>query len=56
MVHPKGCTFSCKYFIKFKKSYCNDEQDTLYINLKLNDLEFEMIKAKIAKDKKFVNL
>ena len=42
--------------IKFKKSYFEDKEDTLYVDLKLNDLEFEMIKAKIAKDEKFVNI
>ena len=42
--------------IKFKKGYCGDQQDTLYVNSKLSDLEFEMIKAKIAKDEKFVNI
>ena len=42
--------------IKFKKSYFEDKEDTLYVNSKLSDLEFEMIKVKIAKDKKFVNV
>ena len=42
--------------IKFKKSYFEDKEDTLYVDSKLNDLEFEMIKAKIAKDEKFVNI
>ena len=42
--------------IKFKKKYQDDTENTLYVDCELNDLEFEILKARIAKGKKFVNI
>ena len=49
-------THSYNIVIKFKKKYYDDTEDTLYIDSKLSDLEFEILKTKIAKGKKFANL
>ena len=46
-----------KVAIKFKKSYFDDKykEDSIYIDSKLSNSEFEMLKAKIAKNKNFIN-
>ena len=44
-----------KVAIKFKKNSNDGKEDSIYIDSKLSNLEFEMLKAKIAKNKNFVN-
>ena len=44
-----------KVAVKFKKNSNDGREDSIYIDSKLSNSEFEMLKAKIAKNKNFIN-
>lgn len=44
-----------KVAVKFKKNSNDGKEDSIYIDSKLSNSEFEMLKAKIAKNKNFIN-
>ena len=44
-----------KVAVKFKKNSNDGREDSIYVDSKLSNSEFEMLKAKIAKNKNFIN-
>ena len=44
-----------KVAVKFKKNSNDGREDSIYIDSKLSNLEFEMLKLQIAKNKNFIN-
>ena len=44
-----------KVAVKFKKNYNDGREDSIYIDSKLSNSEFEMLKLQIAKNKNFIN-
>ena len=44
-----------KVAIKFKKNSNDGREDSIYIDSKLSNSEFEMLKLQIAKNKNFIN-